>query len=150
MELVNQEQAMETDAKPVNHEQSGEDEDAGGDESDSELVTEIDGWMTDQINEVDVEQEQMEVEDKLAPPEEVAKANATLDKGVFSVERILKQRVKNSKKEYLIKWKGDVCIAHYNIFYLSQFFLFPSRLFKPARYMGARGKHLRHEANQAV
>ena len=136
---VDQDQAMEEDGKPVNQEQveEGAEEDVGGDESDSELVTEIssDAEMTGHIDAErrqeksghdteDDEEEQMEEEDQLAPPEEVAKANATLDKGVFSVEKILKQRVKNSKKEYLIKWKGDVPIDLYK-YLLLQYFLSP-------------------------
>ena len=149
--LVHQDQAIKEDSKLDSQEQIKEvEEDVGSDESDSELVTEIPSHA--QINEEENEEEHMEVEDQVAPPEEVTKANATLDKGVFSVEKILKQRVKNSKKEYLIKWKGDVCIQITSNTILSFITLYsiPSRLFKPARDMGARGQYLRHEAYQAI
>ena len=104
-------------------------EDSSCDESDSDLVTErtvftcsscprefsSDAEMTRhiaaehgrEISDGENEEEQTDVWEKVVPPVEVAKANASLDEGVFSAEKILKRRVKNSKTEYLIKWKGN-------------------------------------------
>ena len=104
-------------------------DDSLGDESDSELVAErtvftcgacrgefsSNAEMTRHIteehrqemndNEAGGAKQQVE---EAAPSVEVAKANASLDEGVFSAEKILKRRVKNSKTEYFVKWRGKI------------------------------------------
>ena len=84
--------------------------------SDAEMTRHISVVHRQEMNELEAEgaEEQVDVEELVAPSVDVAKANASLDEGVFSAEKILKRRVKNSKTEYLIKWKGKIC-SDYNI-----------------------------------
>ena len=90
------------------------DVDGSGDESDSELVTEITVEHQEiNVHEVEGAKEQMDGEEQAAANVEAANANASLDEGVFSAEKILKRRVNDSKTEYFVKWRGKTRCLHY-------------------------------------
>ena len=76
-------------------------------------------------------------------------ADESLGGMVFDAEKITKRRLRKSKIEYLVKWKGKIGKELDRLTIFSPYFLI-QRLVPAILHMGARGEHPGPQADPAV